>query len=587
VDGGHSDRPKILAVEESEANFKIIPITKRRKSSPTRLPMIEMAEDLLGNGHGELGDDFSLASSIDELSFDDPFNIHLHNGDIFGNYGKKNELPTPQNPTFHSKSGGMAACSSFDSPNGYANIGQITERCDLQASYLSASPRLPSLASPVMTTKISGFLLSTKEAKKTKKQTSNIIFKPENVAVKARKTTTKSLMKQSKSDGLLTMALKAKYRKSSVQHSSSGYSMNVMGESEEPALGAANASWNSGGPEGGLKHRRYSLPSGKSSSMQDLLRQSKAQCKSHFLLQQSSAHSLSKRNSFQSIKLVNEKLDVSSLLPAKQYSKSKSAPRRFSFPNAASLATKTKFATNLMRVDEVAMQQPRNDDTGDMNESLLHEACRLFPNSDTVVETALRVDPDSVRRSIVHTGDRDDNCIYGYPINLALTHGASDKILQLLVQSGPDVLTFKDGTDCGASLGIALFSKTCNLGTVELLLSANNQCAQIADRRGNYPLHIAVNYGRSLDIVMRLYSVYPMAQGMRNFHSLTPLDIAIQSSRCPEDVTDFLRSVSLRPNDTATSIINIKKEDPNQSMASLEEGLDDIMEINLMAHTRT
>ncbi len=550
--------------------------------------MIEMTEDIFGDGdgHGELGDDFSLASSIDELSFDDPFNIHLHNGDVFGNHGKKNEFPTPQKPTVHSKIRGAAACSSFDAPNGHGNIGQITEKCDLPASFLPASPRLPSVASPVENTKSSGFLLNTKETKKTKKQTSNVIFKAENVAVKARKTTTKSLMKQSKSDGLLTIALKAKYRKSSVQHSNGGYSMNGMGEIEELALGAANASWNNESGSGSVpNHRRYSLPSGKSSSMQDLLRQSKAQCKSQFLLRQSSAHSLSKRNSFQSIKLVNEKLDVSSLLPAQKYSKSKSAPRRFSFPNAASLATKTKIATNPMRVDEISTHQSRIDDTGGMNDSLLHEACRLFPNSDTVVETALRVDPDSVRRSIVHTSDQDDNCIYGYPINLALTHGASDKILQLLVQSGPDVLTFKDGTDCGASLGIALSSKTCNLGTVELLLSANSQCAQVADRRGNYPLHIAVNYGRSLDIVMRLYSVYPLAQGMRNFHSLTPLDIATQSSRCPEDVTDFLRSVSLRPNNIP--VINAKKEDPNQSMTSLEEGLDDIMEINLMTHTQT
>ncbi len=539
--------------------------------------MIEMAEDMFGDASGEFSDEFSLASGIDDINYDDPFMSHQHISD--GGVGFYSM--TPQDSQLHSRIRGMAACS-FDSSNDHGNVGQITDKCDLQSPFLTGSPRQPSL-DPVKPNKISSYLLNSIDAKKSKKQPSNLILKSENVAIKARKASTKSMMKHSKSDGLLTLALRAKYRKSSFQHSNSDYSISGTGEEEGPATGAANATWGrASGSEGdGLHHRTNSAPSGKSSSMQDLLRQSKAHCKSQFLLRQSSASSLSKRNSFQSIKYVNEKLDVSSLLPAKQYSKSR---RRFSFPNAATAAgTKSTFPTQLVRVEEVAAQHTAHGGTGDMTDSLLHDACRLFPNSDTVVETALRVDPDSVRRSVVHTGDQDDNCIYGYPINLALTHGASEKILKTLVRAGPDVLTFKDGTDCGASLGIALSSKTCNWNTVELLIAANDNSAQVADRRGNYPLHIAVSYGRSIDIVMRLYAVYPKAQGMRNFHSQTPLDIAIQSSRCPEDVTDFLRSVSIRSSYTNDTVINTKKEDDhNQFNTSLEEGLDDIMEINCL-----
>lgn len=78
---------------------------------------------------------------------------------------------------------------------------------------------------------------------------------------------------------------------------------------------------------------------------------------------------------------------------------------------------------------------------------------------------------------------------------------------------------------------------------------------------------------------MRLYAAYPEAQGMRNFHSQTPLDIAIQFSQCPEEVTDFLRSVSCRTS-SPDHIIDAEKVDANLSMGFLEEGLDDIMEIN-------
>jgi len=543
-----------------------------------------MAENIFGDGNVDLVDDFSLSSSIDEINYnDDPFDSN-HNNTI-GNVTGIGLSPARRVDSLTSQ-GGASDTRNHDTwnmrnrpPSGNKNFSEHNPS-------LFETGGAPLNAKEMITSK--------------KKQPSYSIQKQEMVAVKARRTSTKNLLIQSKSDGILSLALKAKYRtpaaerlrNNSITSSSSVYSVNEMGGNDVPASGKLNASWNiAPGSQtnttiaGGLDSRRYSLPTPKSSSMQDLLRQSKAQSRSKFLLRQSSASSLSKRNSFQSMKYVNEKLDVSSLLPARQYAKSTNSSRRWSLPNVAPAAA--AFPKNTMNGDKVSTQTPTNDGTGDMTaESLLHEACRLFPNSDTVVETALRVDPDAVRRSVVFTGDQDgeksqmtNSGTYGYPINLALTHGACEKILKMLVQSGSDVLTLKDGTNCSASLGIALSSHTCSLATIELLLAANKKCAQVADRRGNYPLHIAVSYGRSVDIVMRLYAAYPEAQGMRNFHSLTPLDIAIQSIRCPEEVTDFLRSGACRTSG-ADEMINIKKPDVNQSFGSLEDGLDDIYGIN-------
>ena len=567
-----------------------------------------MTEDFFGDGPVDFGDDFSHASGIDEIDYDDPFdssdiNNNTNNNNSQGSEigSKKYQSLTMLDSTFNTKNqetsntskglpntigvgvGVKPNACSFESWSDERKSSQIVDNCN-KSTFI-----LPNCKQPTLDTKlkpqnlslvqngISGFLTNRKETKMKKQQSSSSIPKSETVPVKARKMSTKNMIKQSKSDGLLTLALKKKY--------------NRIGDNSEVASGKANASWHNSSRYqtqtdfvGGLGDRRYSLPPVKSSSMHDLLLQSKAQCRSQFLLRQSSAHDLSKRNSFQSTKYANEKLDVSSLSPFKQHAKSRSASRRWSLSNVASTKTESNCTNEII---SVAAKTISNGDIGDMTESLLHEACRLFPNSDTVVETALRVDPDAVRRSVIYTKDQGGDpsrqtkvSMYGYPINLALTHGASEKILTLLVKWGSDVLTFKDGTNCGASLAIALSLNPCSLVIVNLFLSANDQCAQIADRRGNYPLHIAVRYGRSVDIVMRLYAAYPEAQRMRNFNSQTPLDLATQSTLCPEEVTEFLRSAACRTSCASDTIVNTKKADYDQSFGYLEDGLDDIMEIN-------
>jgi len=253
-----------------------------------------------------------------------------------------------------------------------------------------------------------------------------------------------------------------------------------------------------------------------------------------------------------------------------------------------STSTKNRMSAIINVDDQIVANASTNDVMSETMDSLLHQACRLFPNSDTVVATALRVDADAVRRSMVINGDQEEgsskktnSTTYGYPINLALTHGANAKILKLLVQAGPDVLAFKDGENCAASMGTALSLNTCDMSVVDLLLSANQQCARIADRRGNYPLHVSVSYGRSIDIVKRLYAVYPEAQGMRNLYSQTPLDIAIQSTRCSDDVTDFLRSMARHTPYTAEKTVHTNKVDVDNPFGFIGD-LDDIMQINCL-----
>eukprot|EP00536_Pseudo-nitzschia_multiseries_P000992 jgi/Psemu1/62933/estExt_Genemark1.C_120124 len=400
------------------------------------------------------------------------------------------------------------------------------------------------------------------------------------------------MLKQSRSEGLLTRTLKAKYRNNTSRRRLSIYSANAqqmtagMGEIEIPLVGKVNATWNTASEYKRTTSNSFSSAPYKAATLQDLLSQSTVKCRSQSLLMQSSAQSMSKRNSFQSIKNLNQKLDVSSLLPVKGYVNSRNASRRRSFPSVASVPPTTTHLSDFDSNNKNAMAQTNVDtDTCDPADSLLHQACRLFSSSDTVIEAALRFDADAVRRSIVVTNDAElspskkaNNGLYGYPINIALSNGANTKVLKLLAESGPDVLAYKDGANSCDSLGAALSLGHCNLEVVDLLLSCNQQCARVADRRGNYPLHVAVSYGRSLEIVKRLYSVYPEAHRRRNFHSQTPIDIAVQSTRCPEEVTDFFRNIAFPAPCAVVTAGN--KNEHEHCFGCLEDGLDDIMRIN-------
>jgi hypothetical protein len=437
---------------------------------------------------------------------------------------------------------------------------------------------------------------------------------------------TSSKLRSAKSEGMLARALKAKYNsgnslnvyninaaeasavvqsrlpQSSMSGSVGGLiqrlsQSNMFGDDSEdiPVIekpvgtGGRNASWGTGGartpgasmfanilqqPGGNNQNevqsvtssssmasllRQQKIGGGSRTSMQDLLRLSKKQSKTQSALRQSSAQSLLKQTSSQSLKGPNEKLDVSSLLPPHHAMLGLSISGHTPSPRVGTLQPNATANVHF---------QMNNMDGG----SLLHQSCRLYPKTAAVVESALRIDPNAIRKAVPVASEKGQaRKGYGYPINLAITHGASVEVIKMLIQAGPDVLVQKDGTDGSGSLGIAL-ANNADIQVIEVLLQANPECVEVADRRGNYPLHVAVSNGASFQIVKRLHSMYPMALQMRNFHSQTPLDIAQRSTRCSEEVMNFLQT-------TAFSPLDVHHLDQHNS-ADLEDGLDDIMETN-------
>jgi ankyrin repeat protein len=168
-------------------------------------------------------------------------------------------------------------------------------------------------------------------------------------------------------------------------------------------------------------------------------------------------------------------------------------------------------------------------------------------------------------------GQAKNTC--GYPVNVAITHGGSLDVIKLLIDAGPDVLVQKDGNEGSGSLGIAL-TNNVDSKVIEMLIQANPECVKVADRRGNYPLHVAVSHGMSIELVKTLHSIFPKALQMRNFHSQTPLDIAQRSTRCSEDVMNYLQNTAFSPLEHDVYHLDQHNE------ADLEDGLDDIMETN-------
>lgn len=301
-----------------------------------------------------------------------------------------------------------------------------------------------------------------------------------------------------------------------------------------------------------MRSAKLHSSSKSSSTMQDALRMYKRQSKTQSALRQSSQQSLWKHTHSKSFSGSNS---IKSLLPPQHAANSR-----------GSATGNQNFSFNNRNVPTNTLPMQSNDAP-----SLLHQSCRLYPTTAAVVESALRIDPDAVRKPITPQLEKGQakkvQNTYGYPVNVALSHGGSLEVIKMLAEAAPEVLLQKDGSDGSGSLGIGLMAKQ-EWPVIAMLLKTNVECIRVSDRRGNFPLHVAANHGIALGVVRKLYRLYPKALQMRNFHSETPLDIAQRSARCSEEVINFLQTAAFSGLESAAN-----------HMQSLE--MDDIMNANL------
>jgi hypothetical protein len=137
---------------------------------------------------------------------------------------------------------------------------------------------------------------------------------------------------------------------------------------------------------------------------------------------------------------------------------------------------------------------------------------------------------------------------FGYPINIALHHNASDDVIDLLLrEGGPDVLAKPDGPDSASTLAIAIaLGKSPDV--IKRILKANPRATQARDRYENLPLHYIVRTTccPSRESVNSIYRLYSKGLRLTNFHGHTPLDLAVRNEACSEGVLNFLHSVEFK-----------------------------------------
>ena len=240
-----------------------------------------------------------------------------------------------------------------------------------------------------------------------------------------------------------------------------------------------------------------------------------------------------------------------------------------------------------------------------MAASLLHNTCKLFPTTLSVIESAVHLDPEAIHTAIPtlcsakhtrntsmshhqHSPMSSTANVYSFPLNIALQHNASNDVISFLMQKYPAVLTKLDGPNQTGSLSIALSfynsdeagkstscltpttqtttKATCgnkNWGTlaketivktedsrmdqlIRMFVLAKPDCVKILDRRKNTALHYLAKRRAhvSCESISLVYQLYPEALHMRNCIGQTPVQVAQQNPTITDQLLDHWHECS-------------------------------------------
>ncbi|GKY97792.1 hypothetical protein MPSEU_000737400 [Mayamaea pseudoterrestris] len=192
------------------------------------------------------------------------------------------------------------------------------------------------------------------------------------------------------------------------------------------------------------------------------------------------------------------------------------------------------------------------------HDSSLHRACcRSDVTVDDLAQLLLQ-DPSSVTRQVRLVSPKmvfnpftykvEQRVVaepFKYALNLAIHHGASFDVIEMLMIADPSVLLKCDGLQCESSLLILLKRSPSSCMKVDLLLQQDPRCASLTDRHQNTALHVACFSGASMEVISHLCCIHRAAIGMRDFHGRTPLQVAQNRiSSCSDEIVQFLWSMS-------------------------------------------
>lgn len=148
------------------------------------------------------------------------------------------------------------------------------------------------------------------------------------------------------------------------------------------------------------------------------------------------------------------------------------------------------------------------------------------------------MDAVELRFDALREGEKRDGA---YPLHMAIAAGASKNVVEALILEADDVaqMTNKFGE---TPLHIAVATRAKEVDFVDMVLTAYFGAACLADKKnGDLPIHVAVVHGCPLAVAKRLMETFPMAAQQRNNSRKLPLDLALESGSCAEEVIEFLK----------------------------------------------
>jgi len=179
----------------------------------------------------------------------------------------------------------------------------------------------------------------------------------------------------------------------------------------------------------------------------------------------------------------------------------------------------------------------------------IHLACIYYPANVNVVDIIMRaningiVEPSKTPVARSNTSHLNAHKYVGtYPLHMAVINGACLDVVRLLTFQNPRILMKRDKNGkTPLSIAIKYKAKT---EVFNFLLAENDTLSTIPDNRNNTPLHIACMHGCNKDVAETLLLSFPEALIVKNRDGLKPLDLAMRSSHCSDEIVNLLQDVS-------------------------------------------
>jgi hypothetical protein len=126
-----------------------------------------------------------------------------------------------------------------------------------------------------------------------------------------------------------------------------------------------------------------------------------------------------------------------------------------------------------------------------------------------------------------------------YPLHMAVAAGAPLSVIEILIKEADDIL-LKPNKYGETPVHIALLLHSAD-EVIETLIRYGPKALHMRDQEnGNLPIHNAAVFGCSVHVAKALLEKWPELVLERNAANLTPIELALQSEKCSEDVLRLL-----------------------------------------------